>query len=196
MTADIYFTPGYHGATSVQAGKISPAIYEDGYYTPYPIKFAGLLLKTASSRSYDADAPTFPVAIPCTNGGRPDGFAFTPTKDTTLYGNQSLLAAADIYLPVVADRTGGSSEYTEDYRKFPVTTCHPFIPGRVIGVPVAASTSIAFGAEIASAAGGYAETATTGDVVIGKAEYAADNSAGAAGAINVWVKVGHQYTKA
>jgi len=196
MTSDIYFPPAYSGATNVSGGKISPAIYEDGYYTPYPIKFAGLLLMTASSRSYDADAPTFPVAIPCTNGGRPDGFAFTKTLDGTFYGNQSLLAAADIYLPAVANRTGGSSEYAEDYRKFANTTCHPLIPGRVIGVPVAASTSIAFGAEIASAASGYAETATTGDIVIGKAEYAADNSAGAAGTINVWVKVGHQYTKA
>jgi hypothetical protein len=195
MTANIYGT-AYSATQTVEGGKITPAIYEDGYYTPYPIKFAGLLLKTASSRTYDADAPTFPVAIPCTNGGRPDGFAFTPTKDTTMYGNQSLLAAADIYLPLVADRTGGGTTYTEDYLKFPVTTCHPLIPGRVIGVPVAASTAFVIGDAVASAANGFAEPATTGDIVIGKAEYAANNSAGAAGAINVWVKVGHQYTSA
>jgi len=195
MTTDIRGT-AYNQIYDTQGGKISPAIYPDGYYTPYPVKFSGLLLKTAVSTTYDADAPTFPVAIPCTNGGRAEGFAYVTTKDPEYYGNQSLLAAADIYLPAVADRTGGGSTYAEDYKKFPIVTVEPLITGRVIGVPVAASTTFVVGDEVASATGGYAEPATTGDVVIGKCEYSVDNSAGAAGAKTVFVKVLSQYTKA
>ena len=187
----------YSQTHDVNGGKISPAIFPDGYPTPYPIKFAGLFLKTALSTAYDAAAtPTYPVAVPCGNGERPDAFAFKTTANTALWGAQELFNGADYFLPKVVDRTGGSSAYTQDKYKFVDITAHPFIPGQVIGVPVAATTLIVVGDYIASANDGFAEVATTGDIVVGKAETIADNSTGAAGAKIVWIKVGHQYTSA
>lgn len=175
--------------------KVSPAIFPDGYPTPYPLKYAGMLLKTALSTSYDATAtPTYPVAIPCGNGERPDGFAFITTARTDLYGSRELFDGVDYYLPLVADRDGGSTEYATDEDDFAHAVCHPLIPGQVIGCPVAASTLIIVGDNIAAAAGGLVEVATTGDIVIGKAESLANNASGAAGALKVWVKLGHQYT--
>jgi hypothetical protein len=179
------------------AAKLSPAIFEDGYPTPYPLKFAGMLLKTALSTAYDATAtPTYPVAIPCGSGERPDGFAYIHTGRTDIYGSQELFTGLDYFLPLVADRTGGGSTYAVLEAKFAHAVLHPLIPGRVIGVPVAATTNIIVGDEIASAAGGLARVAVSTDVVVGKAETAANNAAGAAGALKIWVKVGHQYIKA
>lgn len=179
------------------AAKASPAIFPDGYPTPYPLKYAGMLLKTALSTSYDATAtPTYPVAIPCGNGERPDGFAFIDTSRTDLYGSRELFTGVDYYLPLVADRDGGGSTYASSSSNFAHAVCHPLIPGQVVVMPLAASTNVVVGDEIASATGGLIEPATTGDIVIGKAESAADNSAGAAGALKAWVKFGHQYTKA
>lgn len=179
------------------SSKLSPAIFEDGYPTPYPLKYAGMLLKTALSTAYDSNAtPTYPVAIPCGNGERPEGFAYITTARTDIYGSQELFSGLDYFLPLVADRLGGSTEYATSEAKFAHAVLHPLIPGRVIVCPVAASTNIIVGDEIASAAGGLVEVATTSDIVVGKAETAANNAAGVAGALKVWVKVGHQYTKA
>lgn len=179
------------------ASKLSPAIFPDGYPTPYPLKYGGMLLMTALSTTYDAAAtPTYPVMIPCTNGGRPDGFAFITTARTDIYGSQELFDGLDYFLPLTAARTGGSTAYAELEKDFAHAVLHPLIPGRVIGCPVAASTIIIVGDYIASATGGLVEPATTGDIVIGRAETAADNNTGDAGDKKVWVKVGHQYAMA
>lgn len=196
MSIELNFK-GYSQTHDVKGGEGSPLVFYDGYPSPYPIKFPGLLLKKALSTAYDATAtPTYPVVIPCGNGERPVGYAFVDTANTALFGSYELLAAADRWLPKVADRTGGGSTYTQDKNKFVAVPTTPLIPGQVIGVPVAASTSFTINDEVASAALGFAEVATTGDVVIGTAEIIVDNSTGAAGAAFVWVKVGHQYTKA
>jgi hypothetical protein len=188
---------GYSTSETVNGGKLSPEIYFDGYKTPYPIKFAGLLLKTALSSAYDATAtPTYPVAVPCGLGGRPVGFAYRTTRRTDQYGSQELFDDLDNYLPVVADRTGGSSEYAVSSAKFANASVRPLIPGQTIGVPVRAATNIIVGDEITSDASGFATVAVSGNVVVGLAESPANNAAGAAGAMFVRVKVGHLYTKA
>jgi hypothetical protein len=188
---------GYETTEVINGGKLSQMIYNDGYATPYPIKFQGLLLKSALSTSYDATAtPTYAVAIPCGAGERPtSGYAFVTTRRTDQYGNISLFEGLDNYLPLPADRTGGSSAYTQDKAKFAEVTSYPFIPGATIGVPVIAGANIVVGNEIASASGGFATVATSGNVVIGVAESPANNVAGTSGAITIRVKVGHFYTK-
>ena len=187
---------GYETIETIGGGRLSPIVYEDGYKTPYPIKFKGLLVKTALSSSYDATAtPTYAVAIPCGAGERPVGYAFVSTRRTDQYGSMSLFDGLDNYLPLPDDRTGGSSAYTQDEDKFAEVTVYPFVPGCTVGVPVLASTNIIVGAEIACAAGGFATTATSGNIVIGTAESPANNAAGASGAMFVRVKIGHFYTK-
>lgn len=189
---------GYDPTTTVAGGELSPAIFPDTYATPYPIKFAGLLLKSALSTAYDAAAtPTYPVAIPAGLGGLPDiGAAFTTTARTDLTGSRELFAGVDYYKPVVSVRTGGSSEYAQLEANFAEVTGMPLVTGRVIGVPVRAATNIIVGDEITSDASGFATIAVSTNWVVGRAETPANNAAGAAGAMYVWVKVGPIYKKA
>ncbi|MEO0034831.1 MAG: hypothetical protein RLZZ501_854 [Pseudomonadota bacterium] len=68
----------------------------------------------------------------------------------------------------------------------------PEIDGRFRSVPVAAGVVIYAGALVVLTAAGYAEpgTTATGLVALGRAESQVDNSAGAAGALNIRVRRG------
>ena len=112
---------------SSQGGKLSQKINHP-YMTPYQIKFAGTLLKTGLSTTYDSGASaTYEVAVPCGGSDRPEGWSYI----TTALTNQ-LPGATVAFNPLTEDLTGGSSEYTEDEAKFvPVTLC-PFTPGEDI----------------------------------------------------------------
>jgi len=70
----------------------------------------------------------------------------------------------------------------------------PEIIGDYADAPVAAATVIYEGSLVAVSAAGYAKPAADGDTLfLGVCEKKADNSAGAAGAINARVKRGIQY---
>lgn len=130
-------------------GRLSESI-NIPYLTPYQIKYAGLLLKTASSTSYDSGASaTYGVAVPCGGSDRPEGWAYTTTTVTS-----NLPGATQSFYPLDADLTGGSSEYAEDEADFTPVTCCPLAPGEVVAFPLAASQTIAKGDLIAVADGG------------------------------------------
>jgi len=161
------------------------------YATPYQIKYEGLLVETDKlSSAYDADAtPTQCVAVPAANGEYVDGWAYITT-----YAPHPLPGAANIIYPTdaqVAD-AGYSTEYTE----WPSVTITPLIPGQLVGMPIYADTTMAYAAEVAAATGGFIKTAASGQWVIGKVEWAADNTGGASGAKTASVRVCHQYKKA
>lgn len=163
------------------------------YDTPYQIPKKGMLVKTTTlSTAYDATAtPTQCVASPCTNGGRPNGWAYIDTRKPhpLNFTNTGLIT-----YPLTADI--GGSGYAESKANWVELTVLPLIPGQLVGFPVYASTSIAQGAEIASATGGYVRTAVSTDVVIGFAEWPANNSTGSSGDIAVSTRVVSPYTKA
>lgn len=161
------------------------------YATPYQIAYEGLLVETDKlSSAYDADAtPTQCVAVPADLGEYVDGWTYIST-----YAPHPLPGASNILYPLTANI--GSSGYAEDYANWTDVTVAPLIPGQLIGVPVLANTNMTMGAEVASATGGFAKVAASGQWVIGKVEWNANNTGGASGAKTVSVRVCHQYKKA
>lgn len=161
------------------------------YATPYQIPYKGLLLETDKlSSAYDANAtPTQAVAVPAANGEYVDGWAYINS-----YQPHPLPGGADVLYPKT-ENIGGSG-YAEDYNNWFNLTVAPLIPGQLIGIPVYAGENMAIGNEVAAATGGYCKVAASGQWVIGKVEWNADNSAGASGAKVASVRIGHQYKKA
>lgn len=161
------------------------------YASPYQIAYEGLLVETDKlSTAYDATStPTQCVAVPAANGEYVDGWSYIST-----YAPHPLPGAANVLYPLTADL--GESGYATSAVKWPNVTIAPLIPGQLIGIPVYAATDMAYGAEVAAATGGFAKTAESGQWVVGKVEWAADNSAGLSGAQTVSVRVCHQYKKA
>lgn len=183
---------GQIGITSTYT--VNPGLIGRGsfpYKTPYQIKYAGMPLQFATSTVYDSTADSYLVAIPCADGGKPEGWAWMTTART-----DQLPGATLAYLPTDAHLTGGGSTYATDEAYFAKLTVYPLNSGDLVGMPVAASASILCKAEIASAGSGFVTTATSGETVFGIAELAADNSAGAAGALCVKVRITDPYTKA
>jgi hypothetical protein len=161
------------------------------YATPYQIAYEGLLVKTdALSTAYDATAtPTQCVAIPSTYGGYVDGWAYISTKKP-----HPLPGGANITYPLTANLGGNS--YATSAANWTEITVAPLIPGDLVGMPMAAATTVTWGSEICSASCGYIQIATSGHWVIGKAEWPADNTSGASGAVTASVRICHQYKKA
>jgi len=161
------------------------------YATPYQIAYEGLLLETDKlSSAYDADAtPTQCVATPAADGEYIDGWAYIST-----YAPHPLPGGSNVLYPLTANV--GDSGYAEDYANWANVTVAPLIPGQLIGIPVYAAENMAYANEVAAATGGYCKVAASGEWVIGKVEWAADNSAGASGAKTASVRVCHQYKKA
>jgi hypothetical protein len=180
---------GQIGITSTYT--VNPGLIGRGsfpYKTPYQLKYAGMPLEFASSKAYDASADDYLVAIPCGDGHAPKGWAWMTTART-----DQLPGAAVAFRPLDADLN--VSGYATDEEKFAKITVYPMNAGDLVGMPVAASTSIAINAELSSGTLGFINTATSGDTVFGIAELAADNSTGLAGAICVKVRIVDQYTK-
>ena len=161
------------------------------YATPYQIAYPGLLIETDKlSSSYDADAtPTQCVAVPAANGEYVDGWSYISTLSP-----HPLPGGANILYPLTADI--GVGGYATDVATWANVTIAPLIPGQLIGVPVYAATNMTQAAEVAAATGGFAKVAASGQWVIGKVEWNADNTAGTSGAKVVSVRVCHQYKKA
>lgn len=161
------------------------------YATPYQIAYEGLLVETDKlSSAYDADAtPTQCVAVPAADGEYVDGWTYITT-----YTPHPLPGGANVLYPLTANI--GDSGYAEDYANWAEVTVVPLIPGQLIGMPVYAGETLTYGAEIASATGGFAKLAGSGEWVVAKVEWAADNSAGLSGAVTVSARVCHQYKKA
>lgn len=172
---------------NVQGGRIGGGNF--AYPSPYQIKYAGLLLDLKPATDYDSGGVSQLVGVPAAAGARVKGWAFKTTARNDLLPGASLQ-----FYPL--DANLGGSGYAEDEKNFGRVTVVPLIPDQLIGVPVAQFASIALNAEIASAGSGFASTATSGQVVIGNAEYPVDNSTGAAGAKYVFVRVNTPYTKA
>lgn len=175
------------GGEQQEANKITNMTYA----TPYQIPFRGMLLETdKKSTSYDATStPTQCVTVPAAAGEYVDGWAYI-----TSYQIHPLPGASNVLYPLTADI--GDSGYAEDSTKWFDLTVTPLIPGQLIGIPVAAGASIDYGAEICAAAGGFATNAVSTNWVVAKAEWPANNTSGAAGAIYVSARVCHQYKKA
>lgn len=192
---------------SIRGGDISvPTLSNLAYKTPYQMKYSGMLVKFAS----DGDLSTLTgeggntlsltpgqiVVAPCGNGERPLGWVYIPTVLPSLIG-RVVSGASATYLPLTADLTSGTSPaYAQDYSKWVMVTTAALQPGDLVGMPMAAATTMKAGAEVASAALGVVETATSGDVVIGIVKTGNNNSAGAIGAKNVEVMIVPSYTKA
>ena len=161
------------------------------YATPYQIPYRGILLETDKlSSAYDADAtPTQCVATPAATGEYCDGWAYISS-----YMPHPLPGGADVLYPLTADI--GGSGYAEDYADWFDLTVAPFVPGQLIGIPVYTGQTLTYGNEIAAATGGYAKVAVSGDWVVAKVEWPADNSTGTSGAETVSARVCMAYKKA
>ena len=181
---------------TVNGGRIASGLKGHAYKTPYQIKFGALLLKKALSTTYDSGASaTYAVAIPCGNGERPDGWAYTTTAKTDVLPGVFQLGL--YFYP--EDANLGSSGYAEDEVYFTEISSMPLLVNEKVGLPVAASQTISVNSEIASAAAGLCKVATSGDVVIGLAEEAVTTGATAISTSNVKfcaVKFCYPYTKA
>ena len=128
------------------------------YLTPYQLKYAGMPLKFATAGVYDSDADDYLVAIPCTDGGSPDGWAWLTTART------DQLPGADVaYKPLTANL--GVGGYATDEQYFAKASVYPMKAGDLVGMPVAASTKILLNAEISRAGDGLVTTAGSGAVV-------------------------------
>jgi hypothetical protein len=161
------------------------------YATPYQIAYEGLLVETDKlSSAYDADAtPTQCVAVPAAAGEYVDGWTYIST-----YSPHPLPGGANVLYPLTANI--GNSGYAEDYANWADVTVAPLIPGQLIGVPVYAGQNMTQAAEVAAATGGLAKVAESGQWVVGKVEWNANNTAGTSGAKTVSVRICHQYKKA
>ncbi len=171
----------------VNGGRIGEGNF--AYACPYQVKFAGLLVDLKPAVDYDSGADGYLVAVPAAKGANVKGWAFKTTAITS-----NLTGAALAFTP--SDVAVAGSGFATDELLFTPVTVVPLMNNQIVGVPVAAAVNIPLNAEIASAGNGFASVATSGDVVIGIAEFAADNSAGAAGAIYVKVRPNNSYTKA
>ncbi len=180
-------TIGVTVTKTVNGGRIGEGNF--AYPAPYQVKYAGLLMDLKPATDYDSDGKAQLVAVPAAAGARVKGWSFKTSARTDLLPGASLQ-----FYPLDANLNG--SGYAEDEANFGVVTLVPLIPDQLVGVPAAASASIALNDEIACAGSGFASTATSGQVVIGQAEYACDNSTGAAGAKFVFVRINTPYTKA
>jgi len=193
MIIQDYDGTGYKYLMNIRGGRLIEAVNQ-AYKTPYQLKFAGLAVSLAKSSTYDADAtPTVGVVVPCKAGERPRGWVYITTA-----AHNPLPGAAQTFLPgteyMVATADNEGLYYTDNMSEFAVTSVAPYMPGEGIGVPLAAGQNIVIGDALAIANGGFYAKATSGNVVVGIAETAADNTTGAAGAKFVFMTAGHQYT--
>ena len=153
----------------VNGGRIADGLKGHSYLTPYQIKFPGMLLTKALSTAYDSSASaTYAVAIPCTAGALPDGWAYITTQDTTVLPGVYQLGL--YFLP--ADDNLNGSGYATDEQYFVGMTSMPIKTGEKVGLPTAASQTVLVNSEIASAGAGLVRVAQSGDFVIGFAEEA------------------------
>lgn len=161
------------------------------YATPYQIAYRGLLLETDKlSSAYDASAtPTQCVAIPAAYGEYVDGWAYIST-----YKPHPLPGGADILYPLTANI--GGSGYAESATNWTEVTVAPLIPGDLVGIPAYYDQNLAYGNEVAAATGGCGKVAVSGEWVIGKVEWPANNTGGATAAVVASVRICHQYKKA
>lgn len=185
---------GYVINPNPEAGREQNRITNSAYETPYQFTTPGRLVVLDLSSTYDADAtPTVVVAVPASSGVYVDGWTFVST-----YKTHPLPGATNELFPYTADCTATDANniaYAEDYTKWTAVTVSPLIPGDIVGIPVAASTNLVVGTEVAASIGGYAKAAVSTNWVIGKVEVAANNSSGAAGAKNATVRICNPYVK-
>ena len=192
---------------TIKGGDISvPTLSNLAYDTPYQLKYAGMLVKFASTGSLtltgasgntlNLNTPML-VAVPCGNGERPNGWVYVPTLQPSLLG-RVITGGSGTYLPLTANlnsETPPYPPYAADINNFTKVTVAAFQPGDIVGMPMAATTLVS-GQEVASAANGVVEAASSTDVVIGIVRTGNNNSAGAIGAQNVEVEIVTPYVKA
>lgn len=190
---------------TIKGGDISvPQLSNLAYDTPYQLKYAGMLVKFASTGSLtltgaggntlDLNTPRL-VAVPCGDGERPSGWVYVPTLQPSLLG-RVITGGSGTYLPLTANLNSETPPYAPDINNFTKVTVAALQPGDIVGMPMAAATTMVAGQEVAAAANGVVEVASSTDIVIGVVKTGNNNSAGLIGAKNVEVEIVSPYTKA
>jgi hypothetical protein len=194
------------GTRTVRGGPIAVPSYNNrAYKTPYQMEYLGMLVQFATIGALTVkDAagnavtinPNTLVVKPCTDGARPMGWVFTGTLKYA--GITPLSGGTNVYLPLTADLDSDTDpEYATYYNKWTTVTVAALQDQDIVGMPVAATAVIEVGDEIACGDNyGNVCKAQSTDIVIGHAEEKANNSAGAAAAVNCKVRVCHPYASA
>lgn len=178
----------------IPKGGLEQEASNNAYESPYQFKFNGQLVNVGKSTTFDADAtPTMVVAVPARTGLYVDGWV--PVTTLAPDPRPGVGGQFKPYTDKLTATDSQSIAYAPDYMDWTEVTVAPMEVGTLIGVPVAANTSIVVGDEVAASDGGFLKKATSGNIVIGKCEVAGNNTGGVAGAKTATVKIGQFYTK-